>query len=155
MTRFSISTKTLDVSGLTRFPTNPQAGAVVTFEGCVRTTNEGREVFSLEYEAYETLAMQEGERVAHEAMERFDVIEVRCIHRTGHLRIGELAVWVFVAAEHREAAFDACQYVINELKARLPIWKKEHFSDGESEWVNSPLSLFSGEQHNQKYGTTC
>jgi molybdopterin synthase catalytic subunit len=115
---------------------NPAAGAVVTFEGCVRDHNEGRHVQSLEYEVYVEMAEREGTRILEEARERFGVLELRALHRMGHLEVGDLAVWVGVASAHRAEAFDACRYIIDALKHRLPIWKKEQYADGSEEWVN-------------------
>lgn len=114
---------------------NPAAGAYASFEGWVRNHNEGKEVNSLEYEAYPALANKEGDRILQEAKEKFEILEAVCTHRTGHLQIGEVAVWVGVIAKHREAAFLACRYIIDEVKARVPIWKKEHYTDGDSGWV--------------------
>ncbi len=115
---------------------NPGAGGFCSFEGWVRNTNEGRSVERLEYEAYEPLVIAEGEKVLAEAKAKYPFLEARCVHRTGLLEIGDLAVWVGVAAAHRDEAFKACRYIIDELKVRLPIWKKEHYVDGDSGWVN-------------------
>lgn len=115
---------------------NPSAGALATFEGWVRDYNEGREVTRLEYEAFGSLAEKEADRIVEEAKERFGITEAVCIHRTGSLEIGECSVWIGVTAPHRDAAFQACRYLIDEIKARLPIWKKEHYVDGTSGWVN-------------------
>jgi len=115
---------------------NPGAGGYCAFEGWVRNVNDGRTVERLEYEAYEPLVIAEGEKVLAEAMREFPFLEARCVHRTGLLEIGDLAVWVGVAAAHRDEAFKACRYIIDELKVRLPIWKKEHYVDGDSGWVN-------------------
>lgn len=112
------------------------AGAYASFEGWIRNENEGRAVLRLEYEAYAPLATAEGGRVIREAMERFPVLQARCVHRVGMLEIGDCAVWVGVSSAHRDAAFLAARYVIDEVKARLPIWKKEHYADGHSGWVN-------------------
>jgi molybdopterin synthase catalytic subunit len=133
---FRISAIALDPAALQRVLTDPRAGACVTFEGWVRNRNEGQPVLSLEYEAYALLAETEGERVLAEAREKFSLIAAAGVHRVGHLQLGELAVWVGVAAEHRGAAFDACRYIIDEAKARLPIWKKEHYASGATEWIN-------------------
>jgi molybdopterin synthase catalytic subunit len=111
-------------------------GGYVSFEGWVRNHNDGREVLRLEYEAYEKLGLKEGERIIGEAMERFDVEHVGCVHALGSLALGEMAVWVGVSAHHRDAAFAACRYIIDEVKHRVPIWKKEHYADGDSGWVN-------------------
>jgi len=132
---FRLSPAPLDPAALRRELLDPQAGGYVSFEGRVRSRNEGREVRSLEYEAYGELAQKEGARVLAEARTRFAVLSIAAVHRVGHLRLGELAVWVGVTAEHRGAAFDACRYVIDELKKRVPIWKKEHYATGESAWM--------------------
>ncbi|HTT55956.1 MAG TPA: molybdenum cofactor biosynthesis protein MoaE [Opitutaceae bacterium] len=132
---FRLSPDPLDPDALRRELLDPQAGGYVSFEGWVRSRNEGREVRSLEYEAYGELAQKEGARVLAEARTRFAVLSIAAVHRVGHLRLGELAVWVGVTAEHRGAAFDACRYVIDELKKRVPIWKKEHYATGESAWM--------------------
>ncbi len=102
----------------------------------MRNHNEGQAVDSLEYEAFAELAEREGELVLAEAREKFDLLAAEAVHRVGHLQIGEMAVWVGVAAAHRGPAFDACRYIIDELKARVPIWKKEHYSAGTSAWIN-------------------
>lgn len=111
------------------------AGAVVTFEGRVRNVNDGREVASLEYDAYPELAVQEGESILQEAMRRFGLLEASCVHRTGHLQLGEVAILVRAIAWHRREAFDACRWILDEVKRRVPIWKKEHYADGESDWL--------------------
>lgn len=102
----------------------------------MRNVNEGEAVDALEYETHAAIAVSEGEAVIAEARERFEIIEARCVHRVGRLAIGECAVWVGVSAGHRGAAFDACRYIIDEIKHRLPIWKKEHYRKGASAWVN-------------------
>lgn len=111
------------------------AGALCTFEGWVRNSNEGREVRSLEYTAYPALALKEGERIVEEAIERFGLIEAFCAHRTGHLSLGDCAVWVAAVSGHRDEAFRGCRFIIDEVKARVPIWKREHYRDGTAEWV--------------------
>jgi sulfur-carrier protein adenylyltransferase/sulfurtransferase len=115
---------------------DPAAGGYASFEGWVRDHNEGRTVQRLEYEAFESLAIREGERIVAEAVARFGVARAACVHRVGSLGIGELAVWVGVSAAHRGEAFAACRYIIDEVKHRVPIWKKEHYADGDSGWVN-------------------
>lgn len=115
--------------------TNLSVGGVVTFEGRVRDHNEGKKVSSLEYEVYVEMAKREGEKIIQEALSRFEVEETYCVHRYGHLLLGEIAVFVMANAHHREAAFKACRYIIDEVKRRVPIWKKEHYIDFPSEWV--------------------
>ena len=115
---------------------DPLCGGYAAFEGWVRDSNEGERVRGLEYEAFEALGVREGERIIAEALERFGVAHAACVHRTGSLAVGELAVWVGVTAAHRDEAFRACRYIIDEVKHRLPIWKKEHYLNGDSGWVN-------------------
>jgi molybdopterin synthase catalytic subunit len=97
---------------------------------------EGEAVRALEYEAHQLIAEKEGARIIAEATTRFAITAVHCEHRVGKLAVGDCAVWVGVAAAHRGAAFDACRYVIDETKARVPIWKKEHYASGATGWVN-------------------
>ncbi|HWW32357.1 MAG TPA: molybdenum cofactor biosynthesis protein MoaE [Steroidobacteraceae bacterium] len=115
---------------------DPACGGYAAFEGWVRDHNEGQRVRHLEYEAYESLAVREAERIIAEAVARFGVSHAACAHRVGDLAVGELAVWVGVSAPHRDEAFRACRYIIDEIKHRLPIWKKEHYQNGDSGWVN-------------------
>ena len=133
---FRLSDQPLDPGALKTSLADSHAGACVTFEGWVRDHNDGRPVQSLDYEAYGPLAEKEGARIVAETLARFPVVRVVCVHRTGALRIGDLAVWVGVASAHRGAAFDACRTLIDEIKARVPIWKKEHYADGSTEWIN-------------------
>jgi molybdopterin synthase catalytic subunit len=112
-------------------------GAVALFLGTVRAHNRGRRVLHLEYEAYTEMAESEMTKLAREAERRFDVSSVSLVHRTGRLEIGEPSVAVVVAAPHRAAAFDACRFVIDELKRTVPIWKKEAFEGGEV-WIEGP-----------------
>ena len=116
--------------------TNPRSGAYASFEGWVRDHNEGKQVRFLEYEAYSQLAVSQARSIMLEAREKFEILEIQCVHRVGRLEIGEMAVYVGVSAAHRDAAFKACRYLIDEIKYRLPIWKKEHYTDGDSGWVN-------------------
>ena len=115
---------------------DPAAGGYAAFEGWVRNHNEGHAVIRLEYEAFEALANMEGERIVKEAIERFGPLKAACVHRIGVLAIGDLAVWVGVSSRHRAEAFAACRYIIDEVKHRVPIWKKEHYVNGDSGWVN-------------------
>lgn len=133
---FRLSPTALEPATLQHTLADVRAGACVTFEGWVRNRNEGQPVASLEYEAYAPLAEKEGIRILAEACEKFALLGAVCVHRVGHLQLGELAVWVGVTAEHRGAAFDACRYIIDETKARLPIWKKEHYASGATAWIN-------------------
>jgi sulfur-carrier protein adenylyltransferase/sulfurtransferase len=133
---FRFCATALDESALRTALADPTCGGYAAFEGWVRDHNEGRRVHRLEYEAFEPLAIKEGERIIAEAIARFGVQHAACVHRIGTLEIGENAVWVGVTAHHRDEAFRACRYIIDEIKHRLPIWKKEHYETGDSGWVN-------------------
>jgi adenylyltransferase/sulfurtransferase len=136
MSSFEFSRRPIEPARLAADLADPSCGGYASFEGWVRDENEGRRVARLDYEAFETLAVREGERIIEEAIERFGVRRGRCVHRIGELGLGELAVWVGVASGHRAEAFAACRYIIDEVKHRVPIWKKEHYADGDSGWVN-------------------
>ncbi len=133
---FNLSAKPLEPTEFKRGLASPKAGAFADFEGLVRDHNDGKTVTALEYEAFPELCKKEAEAIFREAREKFDIINAKCVHRVGKLAVGEMAVWVGVSASHREAAFNACQYIIDNVKTRLPIWKKEYYTDGASEWVN-------------------
>ncbi len=133
---FQLTDRPIDVGALTETLRDARAGACVTFEGRVRNENEGRRVEALEYEAYGPLAEKEGGKIVAEASARFRIVGALCVHRTGRLGLGELAVWVAVVAGHRDEAFAACRFIIDETKARVPLWKKEHYADGATEWIN-------------------
>jgi molybdopterin synthase catalytic subunit len=133
---FRITGSPIDSASLSGGFQDARAGAFAMFEGRVRDQNDGRAVQALDYEAYAPLAEKEGERILEEARAKFGVLKAECVHRTGRLSLGDVAVWVGVAACHRGAAFEACRYIIDETKARLPIWKKEHYAGGASEWIS-------------------
>jgi molybdopterin synthase catalytic subunit len=133
---FRLTAAAIETSVLAEALRDVRTGACVTFEGRVRNQNEGRAVRALEYEAYAPLAESEGAKIVAEAMGRFPITQAVCVHRTGSLALGEIAVWVAVTSGHRAAAFDACSFIIAEVKARVPMWKKEHYADGTSEWIN-------------------
>ncbi len=133
---FAISDNNIVVDDLREQLMDPGAGGLCVFEGWVRNENEGRTVERLEYEVYAPLAVSEGEKVIAEAKDKFPHLQACCVHRSGLLEIGDCAVWVGVAAPHRDEAFKACRYIIDQIKLRLPIWKKEHYVDGDSGWVN-------------------
>jgi len=131
--RFALGIAPLDIERLARSLHSDHAGAFVTFEGRVRDTDGQRTVVALEYDAYPALCLAEGAAILAEALE--GVIDARCVHRVGRLAVGDVAVWVGVIAAHREEAFRACRFIIDEVKRRVPIWKKEHYLDGRSEWI--------------------
>jgi len=134
--RFRFAHSTIDTAAARLELLDPGAGGYVSFEGWVRDHNEGQEVTRLEYEAFEELAMKEGERILAEAQNRFPIKRALCIHRVGSLGLADMAVWVGVSSVHRGEAFDACRFIIDEVKHRVPIWKKEHYRNGDSGWVN-------------------
>ena len=133
---FAINEAPIDAGRLHRGLEADGAGAVVSFEGRVRNYNDSRAVNGLSYQAYAELAEAEGRRIVEEAHAKFAVERVVCVHRVGDLAPGDIAVWAGVSAGHRAAAFDACRYVIDEVKARVPIWKREHYIEGASEWLH-------------------
>jgi molybdopterin synthase catalytic subunit len=136
MKAFSFSTAPIDSTRLQRELADRTCGGFVSFEGWVRDHNDGLPVSQLEYEAFEALGMKEGERIIAQACEQFGLTRLACVHRLGLLRIGDVAVWVGAASPHRDEAFRACRFVIDEVKHRVPIWKKEHYASGDSGWVN-------------------
>ncbi|MBI2522324.1 MAG: molybdenum cofactor biosynthesis protein MoaE [Bdellovibrio sp.] len=130
----------------------PKNGGIVLFEGLVRNHNEGQAVRSLEYECFEEMAQSEGNKIINEAISKFGVKDIYAIHRYGHLEIGEVAIRVAASAPHRHEAFLACQYVIDEIKHRVPIWKKEHYLNGPSEWVACHQCADHGAGHDHDHG---
>jgi len=145
--KFSVSSQPIDTAAARKLVSDHHCGALVVFEGWVRDHNEGQEVERLEYEIYRPLALKEGTRIIDEACERFAIKHAFCIHREGLLELGDCAVIVCVSSAHRGAAFDACRYIIDETKTRLPIWKKEHYTTGDSEWVNCQACAAAGHSH--------
>jgi molybdopterin synthase catalytic subunit len=135
ISHFAISSKTIWVDDVKRQLLVDEAGGFVSFEGWVRNHNEGKAVSGLSYEVYENLAVKEGQKIVEEAKVRFEILDAVVIHRSGDLGIGEMAVWIGVTAHHRDAAFVACRYLIDEVKKRVPIWKRESYLDGSGQWV--------------------
>jgi molybdopterin synthase catalytic subunit len=120
----------IDVRKIKEGLEDPSDGAAVLFEGVVRDNTRGRRTLYLDYEAYESMALNEMEKLAQAALERFQVRDVAIVHRLGRLQIGETSVLIGVASAHRGAAFEACRWLIDTLKKTVPIWKKEYFEDG-------------------------
>jgi molybdopterin synthase catalytic subunit len=131
-----LTTDSLDLGALLAQLNSPDHGAIASFLGTVRDHHGGREVLRLEYSAYGPMAEVECARIVAEAESRWPVA-VALQHRLGTLEIGDVAVAIVVGSAHRDEAFLACRYVIEELKQRVPIWKKEYFADGKVEWVGS------------------
>jgi len=152
MSAFRFSHEPIDIAPLRAELIDTHCGGYVAFEGWVRDHNEGQQVTRLEYEAFEALGQREGEKIIAEARERFGVTGALCVHRVGDLGLKQIAVWVGVAAAHRDEAFKACRYIIDEVKHRVPIWKKEHYVSGDSGWVN--CERCAAHAHDHDHGHT-
>jgi len=133
--RCRIVHEAIDSASLLAAAASASDGAVLLFLGVVRNQNEGRQVGHLDYEAYEPMAEGVLEQIVGEASERWDVGGISVVHRVGRLQIGETSVAIVVASPHRGDAFSASRYIIDELKKRVPIWKREGYEDGDSEWL--------------------
>lgn len=120
----------IDHQALVEHVREPQDGAVVTFDGCVRNHSHGRGTLCLDYEAYEAMALGKIREIAEQVHQKFAIHRVAMAHRLGRLEIGETSVFIAISSEHRPAAFEACRYAIDTLKKTVPIWKKEYFADG-------------------------
>ena len=144
---FTFSAAPLDPAALQRGLRDARCGGFAAFEGWVRNHNEGHAVTRLEYEAFAELAEKEGARIVQAAIGKFGVTRAACVHRVGSLAIGDVAVWVGVSSRHRAEAFAACRYIIDEVKHRVPIWKKEHYVNGDSGWVNCERCAQPGHDH--------
>jgi len=137
MIRASIVRDTLDVTRLSREVAAPECGAIAIFLGTVRSENEGRGVDGIEYTAYEEMAEREMLTILEESTSRYSIRSAIVEHRIGDLDVGDASIAVVVAHPHRSAAMDALRYIVDETKARAPIWKREKYSDGTREWVGS------------------
>ena len=133
---FKLSSKPLEKLNLSKTFHLDSAGAFVSFEGRVRNDHQGKKVIALTYEAAPELCQKEAQKILNEVKKKFDVIDIYCFHRVGRLKVGETAIRVGVLSSHRDAGFKACRYIVDEVKKRVPIWKKEHFFDTSSHWVN-------------------
>lgn len=131
---YEITGEPLDIGEIARRIVLPECGATVTLDGYVRRFTKGRESLYLVYEAYEPMALKEIEKLIEKAHEQFEVASIGIVHRLGKLEIGETSVVISVGAPHRRAAFEACEWLIKELKRTVPIWKKEVYADGET-WI--------------------
>lgn len=128
-----------------------QVGGIVTFEGRVRNDNHGRRVEKLEYEAFPEMAEAEGKKIIQEALAKFAIEGAYCVHRTGILGIRDIAIWIVVYAKHREAAYRASEYIIDQVKTRVPIWKKEYYVDGQTDWVKCLACAAKGIPHHDHF----
>ena len=133
---FELTTELVDVGQVARRVVLPECGATVTLDGYAREWTKGRRTLYLIYEAYDSMALTEMQRLGAEAHKRFEIAHIGIVHRTGRLDIGETSVVIAVSAPHRQAAFQACEWAIKELKRTVPIWKKEVYADGE-DWVGA------------------
>jgi molybdopterin synthase catalytic subunit len=126
----------IDHAALTEAVRRPDCGAVVTFLGTVRDLTDGKVTVALDYEAYAGMAEKKMAEIERDTRERWPVGEMLMVHRTGHLEVGEVSVAVAVSCPHRAQAFEACRFAIDRLKELVPIWKKENWADGSTEWVH-------------------
>ena len=142
---FCVTQEPLDLQELVRYVTDPEAGAIVTFIGTTRNNNEGRQVIALDYEAYPEMAEKELARLGEEAKRKWKIERMAIVHRIGPVQITEPSVIIAVSAAHRDDAFQACRFAIEEIKKSVPIWKKEVFEGGEI-WIGTqsgqPLGKF-------------
>ncbi|TXH73693.1 MAG: molybdenum cofactor biosynthesis protein MoaE [Lysobacteraceae bacterium] len=136
--RFRLADAPFEIAPLRERLQRTEAGAYASFEGWVRDHNEGRAAAGLRYETYRALAEAEGAKIVEQALAAFRIADAACVHRVGELAVGDLAVWVGVSAAHRDAAFDACRWIIDEVKARVPIWKHERYVEGDAQWLHPP-----------------
>jgi len=139
---FKITTEVITGAEVRQAVAAPDAGAVVLFFGTVRNNTDGRPVTCLEYEAYPPMAEKKMAEIAEEIAQKWRIHRVAMMHRTGKLEIGEVSVAVAVASPHRKDGFAACEYAMNRLKQIVPIWKREVWADGESEWVKPDAVFF-------------
>ncbi|MEO8944885.1 MAG: molybdenum cofactor biosynthesis protein MoaE [Gemmatimonadaceae bacterium] len=137
MSRSGIVDLPIDVSAIVGEVQAPGHGAIATFLGTVRGSSGKRVVTGLEYSAYVEMAEREMADIVREAAALASGAEVVAVHRVGNLVVGDSCVMIAVGHAHRGPAFDACRYVIEEIKKRVPIWKREHYADGSTEWVNA------------------
>lgn len=133
---YRVTEKALNLQELIAFVGDPEAGAVAIFIGTARNHNEGRKVISLEYEAYAEMAEKELVQLGQEAQQQWKLCRLGIVHRIGPVQIGEPSVMIAVSAAHRQDAFAACRFAIEEIKKRVPIWKKEVFEGGEV-WIGT------------------
>jgi molybdopterin synthase catalytic subunit len=136
MRRSAIVTREIDPAALMAEVQSTEFGAIFLFAGTVRDTNDGRSVTAIDYSAYTSMAESELERILAEAQDRFGVMAIVVEHRVGSLALGDVSVAIVAAHVHRAPALDCTRFVIEEIKKRVPIWKREHYADGAREWVD-------------------
>lgn len=135
-TSIKITSEKLDLQECYRFVEDDSCGGISAFVGTVRNDTQGKEVTQLDFSTYKPMAIKEMQKIADLILEKFDVKKIAIHHAEGILSIREIPVIIAVSSKHRKAAFEACEFAIDTLKERVPIWKKEYFSDGEV-WVNA------------------
>jgi molybdopterin synthase catalytic subunit len=135
-TSIKITSDTLNVQDCTNFVEDDSCGGIVTFVGTVRNSTQNKTVILLNFSGYEPMAIKELQKIADKALKKFSIHKIAIHHAVGKLKIGAIPVIIAVSSAHRKAAFEACEYAIDTLKKTVPIWKKEHFEDGEV-WVNT------------------
>jgi molybdopterin synthase catalytic subunit len=140
MRRSAIVTREIDPAALMAEVQSTEFGAISLFAGTVRDTNDGRSVTAIDYSAYTSMAESELERILAEAQDRFGVMAIVVEHRVGGLALGDVSVAIVAAHVHRAPALDCTRFVIEEIKKRVPIWKREHYADGAREWVDPTAS---------------
>jgi molybdopterin synthase catalytic subunit len=133
---FHVTDKPIDLNELVRYVGDPEAGAIVPFIGTTRNNNEGRKVIALDYEGYPEMAEKELARIGADAAKRWPICKMAIVHRLGPVQIGEASVIIVVSSAHRDAAFAASRFAIEEIKKTVPIWKKEVFEGGEV-WIGT------------------
>lgn len=131
-----ITAEVLSLDNCYQFVQDPSCGGIALFIGTVRNLTKGKKVIQLDFSTYKAMAIKEIDKIAMKALEKFDIKKIAIHHAEGPLKIGEIPVIIAVSSTHRNAAFDACQFSIDTLKETVPIWKKEHFENGEI-WVNA------------------
>jgi len=137
---YELTTEPLNVVEIARRIVLPECGATVTLDGYVRKITKGKETLYLQYEAYKPMALKELEKIIASAHKRFEIASIGIVHRIGRMEIGETSVVISVSAPHRKSAFEACEWIITELKRTVPIWKKE-FYVGSEVWIEGETSI--------------
>ena len=133
---FRVTNQPINLDDLVGYVTDPEAGAIATFSGTTRNNNEGRKVIALDYEAYPEMAEKELARIGDDAKQKWQICRMAIVHRLGPVQIGEASVIIVVSSAHRDAAFAACRFAIEEIKKTMPIWKKEVYEGGEV-WIGT------------------
>ncbi len=129
-----ITKSAIDVQNVIASVVTPESGGIDVFLGTTRNHSNEKKVVMLEYEAYEPMALKMTEYIAEQAKQRWELHKVSIVHRVGRVPVGEASVVIAVSSSHRDEAFKACRFLIDELKRVVPIWKREHFEDGTAEW---------------------